>query len=1131
MSGLLLAVAPVTTVYTVTAGAVVGGTSGEVATPIPVPCVDAILGLPKLGQTHLGQVCSSIDLTDFRINGISLFDSRTQRTLKAKSLKISEQVTVNPNTCSFTLEGKGRDVETNTYIQSHSVPLDTMLNNWTTPTTTPSPAPGTMIDVAYGTLGVNNYTIAVGAHNGVYNIMHSLNNGTTWAQGVSSGADNKTGVAFGNNKFVCVGVNGFDHSIYYSPGGITWSLATTGVGALYSVVYANGLFVAVGEAGLVMTSIDGVTWTPQTSGTVLNLYRITYGGGLFVAVGANGVLLETVFTSVDGVVWVDRSFAEASPFPLQAIMYGNGLFIASGNAASIFTSPDTITWTERVPGGASIAFLGSTYAAGQFVLAGYGGYMYSSIDGITWTSHATGGGALEILYGVVYASSRYITVGGAPSVGTIYYSSSIFQPGRIVKQGDVIYAVGASSVTALNATTYAQIWNTAITNGQTIAVNPLNSNIAIGCSDGRVLLLNSSGTLLSSWSAGSTHSVMVGGFSTSDSKLYMPIAGTGVYANNIVVFNTNANVLQYVQTFSVRGTDPFQCLVITNENELYISNQGSNNLVVLNYTTNTVVANIALSSSPRGLTYSTRLNKVYIVTSDGNIAVIDGTTYTVMYSIPTYIPDGYDIAVDDDTARAYITRSTSSYYPVIIANLLTRVVSNCGIVGSLVTSSSVIVDRINLKLIVASPSGNSIMEFQTFSQLGVLPLGESIIEIYRNSRLYFAGVLTVPGKIIRLHHGQANDGNGYKVDCQAVDYSWLLTKTQLSKEYVNYYAGDIVRDVLASSNVALQGFTAGVITTGPLLAYEKFDNQTAFDIIKAVAEKSYLNWDVDVTKKVSLTNPVAAVADITIDETTGNYDHLTHEYDYSQLVNTVWVKGARILTAGYTSEYVGDGSRTVFDLQEGPSGITCTVGGVTKSLGVDNVDDPALFDGMISFSNGQVTLKVAPGAGAIVHFSYSRYIPTTVRVTTSETDPSGFHSKTYIGALLSGNGQFEHTITADNATTLQAAIDAGKAHLLQFGRPIFRGSFSSYTLSPITGSYAKIKIFDRGIDEIVQINQKNTSMLTNQKFVYQIRFTSIQKDKYDALMQTLIKYTMPQTGFVSETANIKLHPIIEEVVI
>jgi hypothetical protein len=62
---------------------------------------------------------------------------------------------------------------------------------------------------------------------------------------------------------------------------------------LRAVTYGNGLFVAVGDSGVVITSSDGITWTSRTSGVNNILYGITYGNGLFVAVGNSGVVITS----------------------------------------------------------------------------------------------------------------------------------------------------------------------------------------------------------------------------------------------------------------------------------------------------------------------------------------------------------------------------------------------------------------------------------------------------------------------------------------------------------------------------------------------------------------------------------------------------------------------------------------------------------------------------------------------------------------------------------------------------------------------------------------------------------------------------------------------------------------------
>jgi photosystem II stability/assembly factor-like uncharacterized protein len=59
------------------------------------------------------------------------------------------------------------------------------------------------------------------------------------------------------------------------------------------VTYGNGLFVAVGDRGAILTSTDGVNWTRLTSPTRYSLSSVTCGNGLFVAVGEDGIILTS----------------------------------------------------------------------------------------------------------------------------------------------------------------------------------------------------------------------------------------------------------------------------------------------------------------------------------------------------------------------------------------------------------------------------------------------------------------------------------------------------------------------------------------------------------------------------------------------------------------------------------------------------------------------------------------------------------------------------------------------------------------------------------------------------------------------------------------------------------------------
>src|SRR5688572_21734649 len=60
---------------------------------------------------------------------------------------------------------------------------------------------------------------------------------------------------------------------------------------LNGVAYGNGMYVAVGESGTVVTSSDGTNWVHRSLGdTNAELLSVTHGGGRFVAGGRESVL-------------------------------------------------------------------------------------------------------------------------------------------------------------------------------------------------------------------------------------------------------------------------------------------------------------------------------------------------------------------------------------------------------------------------------------------------------------------------------------------------------------------------------------------------------------------------------------------------------------------------------------------------------------------------------------------------------------------------------------------------------------------------------------------------------------------------------------------------------------------------
>jgi photosystem II stability/assembly factor-like uncharacterized protein len=94
----------------------------------------------------------------------------------------------------------------------------------------------------------------------------------------------------------------------------------------------NQRFVAVGQHGTIVTSVDGVTWTRRNSNTTAALNGVAYGRNTFVVAGAHG----TILTSDTGIDWIERSAGINTT--LTNVAFGNGTFVAIGVQGKIFQS-------------------------------------------------------------------------------------------------------------------------------------------------------------------------------------------------------------------------------------------------------------------------------------------------------------------------------------------------------------------------------------------------------------------------------------------------------------------------------------------------------------------------------------------------------------------------------------------------------------------------------------------------------------------------------------------------------------------------------------------------------------------------------------------------------------------------
>src|SRR5206468_987264 len=154
-----------------------------------------------------------------------------------------------------------------------------------------------------------------------------------------------------NNIFVAVGDAGAVLTAAEPLQAQSWTNRSTLTSStLTDVTFGEGLFVAVGGSGALLTSDNGSSWISRVSGSSNDLAAAASGGGQYVVVGPGEIL-----RSSDGAQWT-RTFADPNTY-FHAVAYGRGTFIAVGTDYSsdpqagffdtpIYRSPDGNVWTK-----------------------------------------------------------------------------------------------------------------------------------------------------------------------------------------------------------------------------------------------------------------------------------------------------------------------------------------------------------------------------------------------------------------------------------------------------------------------------------------------------------------------------------------------------------------------------------------------------------------------------------------------------------------------------------------------------------------------------------------------------------------------------------------------------------------
>jgi YVTN family beta-propeller protein len=149
-------------------------------------------------------------------------------------------------------------------------------------------------------------------------------------------------------------------------------------------------------------------------------------------------------------------------------------------------------------------------------------------------------------------------------------------------------------------------------------------------------------------------------------KYFLTLVFASLILVSLCMISHNAFADQVVTTIPV-GSSPSWVEINPVTNEIYVANSGSNTISVINGSTNSVTSTIPVTYSPESIAVNPITNMIYVVEGKQNLAIINGSTKTVVgdIAVPCYCDAGAQssqVAVNPVTNIIYVTSHSTEHF-------------------------------------------------------------------------------------------------------------------------------------------------------------------------------------------------------------------------------------------------------------------------------------------------------------------------------------------------------------------------------------------------------------------------------------------------------------------------------------
>lgn len=325
----------------------------------------------------------------------------------------------------------------------------------------------------------------------------------------------------------------------------------------------------------------------------------------------------------------------------------------------------------------------------------------------------------------------------------------------------------------------------------------------------------------------------------------------------------------------------------------------------------------------------------------------------------------------------------------------------------------------------------------------VFPVG-SDVQIFQGQN-EFRGWVVKPPKTL----------NGRKriISLEGYDYTARTQKIIVTESYTDTAISDIVSDLFLKY---VSWATRTNIQTNSRQISITLPDMYLWDAMEQICELSGYDWYIDENLDVNFFEPITRTNENIMEEGTYKKGTASFTPDASKLVNRLWVKGCKAISDPFTQN-ITVGTTPIqlyYTPRAGTDGITVTIGGAEKTLGIQYIDDPGTKDFLINAQEKLLIPDLCTSVTGTIVYCYE--YPVKILLEDLESQA------TY--------GLFEDVLEV-NTDDKTLAREQGLIYLNKYSKPVITGSIQPFSGTYKAGELLKINIPALNINGYMQIKQ------------------------------------------------------------